>query len=114
MNIVKKTIFLIVLIYPHLLFPQKIYFKLYTSKEGLPNARILCITQDRDGNIWLGTEGGAIKYDGVNFQNYTKSNGIASDFVKTIYQDKNGRLWLGTKEGLSVFLQGKFLSLIHI
>lgn len=62
---------------------------------------VYCITEDRDGNLWFGTDGaGAVRYDGETFTVYTAANdGLASDRVCTIVQDRRGTYWFGTSGG---------------
>ena len=68
----------------------------------------MCITEDKFGNLWFGTDGGVSKYDGKSFTNFTKAQGLANNGVFSITEDKSGNLWFGTSEGLSV-LEAKTL-----
>jgi ligand-binding sensor domain-containing protein len=60
------------------------------------------IAEDRNGNIWFGTEHGAIKYDGKTFRSYTQENGLSNINVgrKSILIDKSGNIWVGTQGGV--------------
>lgn len=70
---------------------------------------IVCLYQDKDGVIWIGTRyGGVSLLDPVRkgFTHYNSSNqsGLKSDAVQEICQDKSGVIWLGTqKDGLARF-----------
>lgn len=59
-----------------------------------------CITrdvvQDRNGNTWLATWHGIIKYDGKLFTNYTLKENLVHFHVACCYADKKGNLWFGT------------------
>jgi ligand-binding sensor domain-containing protein len=47
--------------------------KILTSKDGLGNEDIFCLTLDRSGNLWVGTRGmGLYKYDGKTFTGFTE------------------------------------------
>ena len=37
------------------------------TKDGLPSSEVLAIAQDGDGFLWLGTDGGLVKFDGTRF-----------------------------------------------
>ena len=78
--------------------------KLNTS-DGLCNNSIRAITNDRWGNVWLGTSGsGVCKYGGQEFEHITRQDGLKSDFVYALSTDTSGSLWLSAGEmGLSFF-----------
>ena len=40
---------------------------IWTIDQGLPQNGILAIDQGRDGYLWLGTEAGLVRFDGVTF-----------------------------------------------
>ncbi|MBR5299128.1 MAG: response regulator [Bacteroidales bacterium] len=81
--------------------------RLYTSGAGLPNSQIYDIYQDSRGFIWIATENGLARFDGMDFNTFnfdrTDDNSIASDFVRTIIQDSYGTYWVGTSAGLQTF-----------
>lgn len=76
---------------------------LYTSAR-LTSSMIKCVTQDKYGYIWIGTEYGLNKFDGYRFTHYlTDSNdttSIASNDITTFLVDKAGQLWIGCEKGL--------------
>ena len=39
-------------------------------EHGLPQVSVLSITQDRDGYLWLGSQGGLARYDGSRFTGF--------------------------------------------
>jgi ligand-binding sensor domain-containing protein len=52
--------------------------------------------EDRDGNIWFGTDGeGARKHDGTTFTTYTTKDGLAGNQVRSILADRHGQIWFG-------------------
>ena len=81
--------------------------RLYTSELGLPNSQINRICQDGDGFLWVCTEGGLLRYDGVYFEEFRhdQSNGLSllSDSVHDFCEDDRGVKWVGTASGLAVF-----------
>ncbi|HKC68421.1 MAG TPA: two-component regulator propeller domain-containing protein, partial [Bacteroidia bacterium] len=91
-------------------FAQRNNFQVYSIEQGLPQATIYCITQDNNGYLWLGTEGGGLcRFDGINFKVFSKKEGFSADIVRSLLLDKKGRLWAGTKdEGLIVYDGLKF------
>ncbi len=81
--------------------------RMYTSESGLPNSQINNIYQDSDGFIWISTENGLTRFDGMDFStfrfNRSTSNSIASDLVLTMFEDSHGTRWVGTSAGLQTF-----------
>lgn len=65
----------------------------YTSKNGLPTSMIFKVLEDRQGYIWLGTNHGAVRYDGHSFQTYTTRDGLVDNTIIDIVEDYQGRLW---------------------
>ena len=57
-------------------------FSSFTTLEGLKADAILCMLQDKNGNIWFGTwAGGISRYDGKNFTHFTEKEGLSSNNV---------------------------------
>ncbi len=80
----------------------------YTSKNGLPNARIQVLAEDQNRNLWIGTSAGlSCRSKGI-FRNYTERDGLAGNNVRAILEDHAGTLWFGTDGGLSSWKDGRF------
>ena len=81
--------------------------RLYTSGSGLPNSQIYDIYQDSRGFIWISTENGLARFDGMDFNTFNfdrnNPNSIASDFVLAVIEDSFGTYWVGTSAGLQTF-----------
>ncbi len=80
--------------------------KNYTTANGLSCNVVLSSFEDKNGNLWFGTDcGGVCKFNKATerFETYSKKQGLASDAVFSISDDNNGNLWFGTKEGASKF-----------
>jgi two-component system, sensor histidine kinase ChiS len=80
----------------------------YTKLQGLKHNFIRSLLQDRNGNLWLGTDGGGVtKYDGKFFTHFTAKEGLSINSVWSILQDKSGNLWFGTFGGGATRYDGK-------
>lgn len=55
--------------------------------------------QDKNGNIWFSSWGGAYRYDGNTFTSFAAKDGLPSE-VTRIIEDKKGNLWFGASDGL--------------
>lgn len=80
-------------------------FKNFTTKDGLRDNNIKCVTEDIEGNLFLGADGGGlIKFTNEDFVSYTQEDGIGSNVVMSILQDRNTNIWLATYgDGVGVF-----------
>ncbi len=84
-------------------------FKHLTTNEGLSNSQIHCVYQDSYGYIWIGTNNGLNRYDGVSLEVFRYdpqvSTSLRGNSVNCIVEDVNGDLLVGTSEGLHVYNQ---------
>lgn len=72
--------------------------KKWYAIDGLPHNSITSITQSDKGFLWLTTEEGLVRYDGVHLQVYDVANvvNLKDDFFLTVFQDDENMMWLGT------------------
>ncbi len=83
----------------------------WTSEQGLPQNSVQTIVQTTDGYLWMGTEEGLVRFDGVRFSVFNKANTPAfkHNDVKTLCQARNGALWAGTLGGGALaYANGQF------
>ncbi|HWM67721.1 MAG TPA: two-component regulator propeller domain-containing protein [Steroidobacteraceae bacterium] len=70
---------------------------------GLPEQAINAIAQDPTGFLWVGTEDGLDRYDGLRFEHFThermKKGTLPSNFVADIRFDASGLQWVATYDG---------------
>ncbi len=55
--------------------------------------------EDRDGNVWIGTQGGLVRFRDGRFATYTQRDGLPDDDVTALFEDREGSLWVGTRSG---------------
>jgi len=68
--------------------------------QGMNSSYVLSILEDKNGNLWFGTDGGGVSvYDGESFRHFTEKEGLSNNYVRSILEDKNGNLWFGTYGG---------------
>ena len=65
-----KILFLLFLITSVDVNSQENNFQNFTTSDGLPNTSINDINQDKIGYLWLATDKGYSKFDGISFTNY--------------------------------------------
>jgi ligand-binding sensor domain-containing protein/signal transduction histidine kinase len=87
-------------------------FQSWQKEEGLTQSPIRALTQTRDGYIWLGTDDGLVRFDGLRFFSFGVSDGVKGGPVTTLSPDHRGALWIGTADkGLSCWYNGRFTTL---
>jgi ligand-binding sensor domain-containing protein/signal transduction histidine kinase len=82
----------------------------WRTDSGLPQNTIHSILQTRDGYLWLGTDGGLVRFDGIDFVTFDAENTpqFKSDTVSDLLQDGSGTLWISTTAGLLSYRGGAF------
>ncbi|MEI6945643.1 two-component regulator propeller domain-containing protein [Paraflavisolibacter sp. H34] len=74
---------------------------------GIPTDRIICLFEDRQHRMWVGTNQGLFRYNRAtaSFTRYQHADGdpssLSHNIVKAIAEDKQGTLWVGTADGLN-------------
>ncbi len=65
--------------------------------SDFPDEEIVAILQDREGNIWLGTNGGGLVAMQKSFINtLTTKDGLSTDLTLCVAEDDDENLWVGT------------------
>jgi ligand-binding sensor domain-containing protein/signal transduction histidine kinase len=82
----------------------------WQTEEGLPEMAVEAIARTPDGYLWIGTQGGLARFDGVHFTVFDTDNepGLGSDVIWSLLVDRTGRLWVGTGSGIAVLENGHF------
>jgi signal transduction histidine kinase/ligand-binding sensor domain-containing protein/DNA-binding response OmpR family regulator len=84
--------------------------------EGLPQTSVQAIARTPDGYLWVGTQEGLGRFDGVRFTVYDTGNepAIPDKYISVLFVDRAGRLWIGTRSGVAVLENGHFTTLSKI
>ncbi|WP_338846467.1 two-component regulator propeller domain-containing protein [Massilia sp. W12] len=73
------------------------------SERGLPHPIVTALQESEEGFLWVGTQGGLARWDGMRFrtyQHYPKDPYSLPDvWVQALHRDRKGRLWVATYEG---------------
>jgi signal transduction histidine kinase/ligand-binding sensor domain-containing protein/FixJ family two-component response regulator len=79
--------------------------------EGLPQVTVKTVIRTRQGYLWLGTQEGLVRFDGVEFKTFDKTNvkELTNNWIRILYEDRLGNLWIGSNGGgLTCMKSGKF------
>jgi signal transduction histidine kinase/ligand-binding sensor domain-containing protein len=76
---------------------------------GKPNA----VTQTIDGYLWVGTDNGLLRFDGVRFVPWTPPAGqrLPSSTIRALLRTFDGSLWIATNSGLSRWFNNNLVNL---
>jgi len=81
--------------------------------EYIGNARIRCIEEDADDNLWFATfnpDLGLVCYDrNGNITSYTRENGMPNGEIRCLKAMEDGRLLAGTNDGVAILKNGKIV-----
>jgi hypothetical protein len=72
-------------------------FTNFSTKNGLPSNHVYRITQDNQGFIWILTDKGMVKYNGVEFKTFTTKDGLPSNDIWDIRITPDNKVWFFTK-----------------
>lgn len=75
--------------------------RIWQTQQGLPDGAIMRIIQDPTGYLWLATEAGLYRFDGVRFAPVERlyAGAPAGLNIRSAALDSSGTFWLGGNEG---------------
>jgi signal transduction histidine kinase/ligand-binding sensor domain-containing protein len=80
----------------------------WATENGLPQNTVQAIAQTPDGFIWLGTEAGLVRFDGVEFRTFDRNSipALPGSDIRCLLVTPDGALWIGTNAGLARWKDG--------
>src|SRR5215831_3129831 len=78
-------------------------------RDGFTKGAIFSIAQTQDGYLWLGTESGLVRFDGIRALPWQPPGGdqLPGNFVNVLLVARDGTLWIGTQKGLASWKDGR-------
>lgn len=84
----------------------------WTLGRELPGTRLQALYADRQGTLWIGTNGGLVRYAAGKLEQMPVTDPLASASVLAILEDREGDLWVGTEtNGLQILRDQRFHTL---
>src|SRR5579872_6164573 len=71
----------------------------WTVKDGLAGSDVRNIVQTPDGYLWLATDQGLVRFDGVRFKRFASFPEIPDTVGRGLCVGSDGSLWLGLSKG---------------
>ncbi len=81
--------------------------------QGLPQSSVQAVARTADGYLWVGTQEGLARFDGIRFVVFDRENepAIPDKHISVLSLDPTGRLWIGTRAGVAAYEHGHFIAL---
>lgn len=85
----------------------------WSIEEGLAQITATALVQGPEDRIWIGTQAGLSRFDGVKFTNYDPENTpeLPGSLLQALYVDSRDRLWIGTYKGAALYDDRSFHSI---
>jgi len=98
------------------LLPSQWVLNKWETTEGLPEATVQTLARTADGYLWLGTEDGLARFDGVRFSVMTHATEprLPDNYVSVLYVDGMQRLWIGTHAGIARIENGALVPISRL
>ncbi len=78
--------------------PETPRFRRLSFEHGLPSIQVIGVAQDRAGYIWVATDNGLARYDGVDFTVYRQRPGdpgsLPGNYVTAVVVDREDAIWV--------------------
>ena len=72
----------------------------YDNSKGFPGNKANSIFQDRNGNLWFGSDWGLSRYDGYTWISYSQMGSTSIPQVSSINSDSIGSIWISSSNGV--------------
>ena len=81
----------------------------WLNRDGFPKGIVEAIAQSPDGYLWLGTEFGLLRFDGVRAIRWQPppSQHLPGAEIRSLIVARDGTLWIGTDKGLASWKDSK-------
>jgi signal transduction histidine kinase/ligand-binding sensor domain-containing protein len=83
----------------------------FGSDDGLSGDSVVSFYQDREGNLWVTTDGGVDVFRNTPMVSFSTREGLSSPTIRSVLGTRDGSILLGTEGSLDVFRQNEFSSI---
>ena len=84
-------------------------FERLSMGKDLPGTRIQSLAADREGSLWIGTNGGLVRWAAGKLESLPVTDPLATASVLALMEDREGNIWVGTEaDGLHILRDQRF------
>lgn len=87
--------------------PATLQSESVTFPPGAADGNFKRIFEDREGNVWLGSDAGVRCLSDAQFTVVSSQDGLPNRTVNAVCSGRDGRLWIGTEGGLTLWRRGR-------
>ena len=73
--------------------------RVYLDRHGLPQNTAESLALDAHGYLWVGTQAGAARYDGIEWRSFRPPSPSGSHFIHVLLAARDGSMWFGSDGG---------------
>ena len=110
-SVVLATNLLLFLFISQKTYSQIYEFRNFDTRHGLYSAKVNTITEDAQGYLWVGTEGGLYRFNGTSFIKLETNKKIPTSEINCLFTEGNV-VFAGTPSGLLVIEDFKLKNVI--
>jgi PAS domain S-box-containing protein len=88
----------------------------WRDTSGLPADSVPALAQTPDGYLWIGTEHGLVRFDGVRFTTFNTTNTpqLRTNEIAALLVSRSGTLWIGTRGGGALTYDGRAFTRVPV
>jgi PAS domain S-box-containing protein len=75
----------------------------YTTSDGLSGNSVVLFYEDREGNMWVRSEGGLDMFRNTPVISYTTRHGLSSAALQSVLSLRDGSVWIANEHGVDIF-----------
>ena len=79
----------------------------FSPSDGLSGEDVAALFEDREGNIWVATEGGLDRFRDSAVTTFSRKQGLSDPIVSSVLADGDRGVWLATIGGLNRWKRGQ-------
>jgi signal transduction histidine kinase/ligand-binding sensor domain-containing protein len=74
--------------------------QVFAAGKGLPTSKVNCLLTTENPELWIGTDGGMVRWNGAEVSSAGVPPALRHSQVLSMIRDRNSNIWVGTSGGL--------------